>query len=412
MRRVVVTGLGMLSPIGKSAEESWKNALEAKSGITEITRFDSSDIPVKIAGEIKDFDPTVAMDIKEAKRSSRFVQLAVAAAKQAIEDAKLDTSSQAADRYGSCIGAGIGAIDFCFDSSKTLIEKGSKRVSPFFLPYTIPNMAAGVVANYNNLRGPNNCPTTACTSGTHGIGEAFLYIKNNMADAMVCGGVEAALCKLSVVSFANMKALSTSNENPETASRPFDRDRNGFVFGEASGLLVLEELEHARQRDARIYAEVVGFGMSGDAHHITAPAPEGEGAQRCMRAALTSGNIAPEDIDYINAHGTSTKLNDEYETLAIKKVFASHAKKLAISSTKGVTGHCLGGAGGIEAVLTTLAIRDQIAPPTANLTNPDPACDLDYVPLKARKMAINYAMSNSFGFGGTNGSIVLKRFEG
>jgi 3-oxoacyl-[acyl-carrier-protein] synthase II len=338
--------------------------------------------------------------------------MAVVAANQAIVDASLDTQVDASVRYGASIGVGIGAIEYCYESSLILHEKGFKRVSPFFLPYTIANMGAGMVANYFNLRGPNICPTTACTSGTHGIGEGWLYIRNNMADVMVCGGVESALCKLAVVSFANMKALSQNNDNPAQASRPFDLNRDGFVFGEGAGILVLEELNHALRRKAKIYAEVVGYGMSGDAHHITAPAPEGEGARRCMGSALESGGIPMDEVDYINAHGTSTKLNDAYETMAIRNLFGSHADRIAVSSTKGVTGHCLGAAGGIEGVFTTMAIHQQVAPPTANLYQLDPECDLDYVPLKSRPMNIRYALSNSFGFGGTNGSIAMKRYEG
>jgi 3-oxoacyl-[acyl-carrier-protein] synthase II len=409
MRRVVVTGLGMVSPIGLSVAESWAAAINGASGVAPIKSFDTADINIKIAAEVKGFNPLTCMDAKEAHRSTRFVQFAVAAAKEALADSGLNTEGDT-DKYGCSIGVGVGAIEFTADSSRDLWEKGPRKVSPFFIPYTIPNMAAGIVANLFNLRGPNICTATACTSGTHGIGEAFLLIRNDMADAMVCGGAESTICKLTVAGFANMKALSTTVENPETASRPFDLHRNGFVLGEGAGLLVLEELEHARRRGARIYAEVVGYGMSGDAYHITSPAPEGEGAQRCIKMALAVGKVPLDEVDYINAHGTSTKLNDLYESAAIRGVFTHKAEKIAVSSTKGVTGHCLGAAGGLEGVFTALSIYEQKAPPTANLTTPDPECLLDYVPGSAREMRVRYAMSNSFGFGGTNGSIVFKSF--
>jgi 3-oxoacyl-[acyl-carrier-protein] synthase II len=397
----------MVSPVGLSVAESWAAALNGKSGVGPIKAFDPADINVKIAAEVKNFDPLTCMDAKEAHRSTRFVQFAVAAAKEAISDSGLNLEADT-DRYGCSIGVGVGAIEFTDSTSRDLWEKGPRKVSPFFIPYTIPNMAAGIVANQFNLRGPNICTATACTSGTHGIGEAFLLIKNEMADAMVCGGAESTVCKLTVVAFANMKALSTTVEHPETASRPFDLHRNGFVLGDGAGVLVLEELEHAKRRGARIYAEVVGYGMSGDAYHITSPAPDGEGAQRCIKMALGGGKVPMNEVDYINAHGTSTKLNDLYESMAIQRVFGHEAKKIAVSSTKGVTGHCLGAAGGLEGVFSALAVYEQKVPPTANLTTPDPECTLDYVPGSAREIRVRYAMSNSFGFGGTNGSIVFK----
>jgi len=409
MRRVVVTGMGMVSPVGNNAADSWHKAVAGESGIGPITQFDTSRINVKIAGEIKNFDPSHFMDAKDARRTTRFIQIAVAAAKEALGDAKIDQDTPK-ERLGASVGVGIGGIGLTFDTSIITNEKGPGRISPFFIPYTIPNMAAGIVANTYGLKGPNICTTTACTSGTHGVGEAFLLIKNGMADGMLAGGAESSICELAVAAFANMKALSTDNDSGAKASRPFDKNRSGFVMGEGAGFLFLEELEHAKKRGATIYAEMIGYGMSGDAYHITSPAPEGEGAQRCMRMALEMSEVRPDQVDYINAHGTSTELNDLYETKAINHVFGEHAKKLAVSSTKGVTGHLLGGAGGVEAVFTVKALVDQIAPPTANLEEVDPELNLDYVPLKARKMPIHFAMSNSFGFGGTNACILFKKW--
>ncbi|MEZ4743306.1 MAG: beta-ketoacyl-ACP synthase II [Bdellovibrionota bacterium] len=408
MRRVAITGLGCISPVGLDTETSWKAALNAESGVDLIGSFDSGDLAVKIAAEVKGFDPANYIDAKEANRSTRFIQFALAAAKEALLDSALLDSIDP-ELVGTSIGVGIGGIDHTVNTSQILFERGSKRVSPFFIPYTIPNMAAGLVANTHNLKGPNICVSTACTSGTHAIGEAYLLIKNNMADAMLCGGAEAAICKLTVASFGNMKALSTTVDNPREASRPFDLERNGFILGEAAGILILEEMERARSRGAKIYAEVVGYGMSGDAYHITAPSPEGEGAKRCMAMALKTSGIRVDEMDYINAHGTSTKLNDLYETKAIQNLFGAHAEQLAISSTKGVTGHCLGAAGGIEGVFLAKSIAEQRVPPTAHLKTPDPECPLDYVAGGYREMDIRYGMSNSFGFGGTNGSVVFKR---
>lgn len=411
MRRVVVTGLGMVSPVGLTMSESWNSVLEGKSGIAKIEGIDVSHIPTKIAAQVKGFDPSTILDAKEARKTTRFVQFAIAASKEALTDSGLSFEG-GNERAGASIGVGIGDIESVKDSSITLNEKGYKRISPFFIPYMIPNMAAGLVANTFGLKGPNICTTTACTSGTHGVGEAFMLIRNNMADVMVCGGAESTIADITLVAFSNMKALCDDHENPSEASCPFDASRSGFVMGEGAGILVLEEMESAIKRGAKIYCEVVGYGMSGDAHHITAPSPGGEGAYRCMKMAIDSAQASYEQVDYINAHGTSTKLNDLYETMAIKNLFKDHSKKLAVSSTKSMTGHCLGAAGGIEAVFTAMALHEQIAPPTINLNHPDPECDLDYVPHKARKMEIRYALSNSFGFGGTNGSLLFKRYQG
>lgn len=416
MRRVVVTGLGMLAPSGNSVEAAWEGALAARTGVARISRFDPKDLPVHIAAELKGFELGDVLDHKEARRATRFVQYAAYAAREAMRDAGLlagegsDPTSR--DRWGASIGVGIGSLEDIEENTRILASQGAKRVSPFFMPMTIANMAAGMVSRIHQLRGPNICPTTACASGTHGVGEAFLYIKHGLADVMVAGGAESAISPLGIAAFAALKALSTCNDSPQEASRPFDLERNGFVMGEGCGLVVLEELEAAKQRGARIYCEMVGYGMSGDAHHITAPPPDGEGAQRCMEMAVSSGRVPKDQVDYINAHGTSTELNDKYESAAIAKVFGASARGISISSTKGVTGHCLGAAGGIEAVYTVLALSRGVVPPTANLRTPDPACPLDYTPLEPKERRIRYAMSNSFGFGGTNATIVFKRFEG
>jgi 3-oxoacyl-[acyl-carrier-protein] synthase II len=408
MRRVVVTGLGLVTPCGNNVQASWDSALNARSGVRKITKFDTADLSVKVAAEVKDFDTGDVFDGKELRRTSRFVQFAGVAAREALVDAGLRDVVGNRERMGVSIGVGIGGIAEIEHSSETIREHGPRRVSPFFMPYAIANMAAGVVSRLNELKGPNICTTTACTSGTHGVGEAFLYVRSGMADVMFAGGSESAITRLSVAAFASMKALSTHSDPPEEASRPFDLHRNGFVMGEGAGVLVLEELEHARRRGARIYAELVGYGMSGDAYHITAPAPEGEGAQRCMRMALDMGQVPLDQVDYINAHGTSTELNDRYESAAIGHVFGTHARELSVSSTKGVTGHCLGAAGGIEAVYSVLAAYHGLVPPTANLRTRDPECPLDYTPLKMRERKLRYVLSNSFGFGGTNGSLVFK----
>jgi 3-oxoacyl-[acyl-carrier-protein] synthase II len=412
MKRVVVTGMGMLSPIGNTLKQSWSSALAGKSGIDKISLFDPSELPVQIAGEVKGFDASQFMDPKDAKRTTRFIQLAVGASKEALEDAGLLTlTDEQRESFGVSVGVGMGSIEFISDNAITMNNKGAKRVSPFLVPYSIPNMASGIVASSYGLKGPNICTTTACTSGTHGIGEGFLLIKNGMAERMLVGGAEACISQIGVAAFGNMKALCRKNENPQAASRPFDKNRSGFVMGEGAGILILEELETAKKRGAKIYAEVSGYGMSGDAYHITSPAPEGEGAQRCMKMALRTGGININDVDYINAHGTSTPLNDMYESKAIGHVFGDHASKLAISSTKSVTGHLLGGAGGVEACFTAMSIKDQVVPPTINLEERDPDCPWDYVPGEAREMRVENAISNSFGFGGTNGTITLKNYK-
>jgi 3-oxoacyl-[acyl-carrier-protein] synthase II len=414
MRRVVVTGLGVVAATGNDVKSSWSNTLEGRSGVARIGCFDASALPVQIAAEAKGFDPGDTLEFKEAKRTTRFVQFAAVAAKEALRDAGIDLVPKdlaSRDDWGCSIGVGIGGLDDISVNTLILKEQGPKRVSPFFMPYTIANMAAGVVSRLYHLRGPNICTTTACTSGTHGVGEAYLYIRNGMADVMIAGGAESAICPLGIAAFAALKALSTNNDHPEEASRPFELNRDGFVMGEGAGILILEDYEHAKRRGATIYAEGAGYGLSGDAHHITAPPPAGEGAQRCMTMALKSAKVAAADVDYINAHGTSTGLNDKYESAAIQKVFGPHAATVSISSTKGVTGHCLGAAGGIEAVYTTLAIHHGVVPPTANLRTPDPDCPLDYTPLTARQRKIRYALSNSFGFGGTNGTLLFKKLD-
>lgn len=411
MRRVVVTGLGMVAPCGNTVQDAWKAAVNARTGVGPITKFAADDLPVRIAAEVKNFEIGDVLEYKEARRTTMFVQFAAKAATEAVRDSGLDAIENDRSQWGVSVGVGMGGIEDIENNTLILKEHGPKRVSPFFMPYVIANMATGVVSKILNFRGPNICTTTACSSGTHGVGEAFLYIRNNCADVMIAGGSEAAISRLSVSAFASMKALSANNDHPEHASCPFDKDRDGFVMGEGAGLLVLEELEHAKRRGAKIYAEVVGYGMSGDAHHITAPAPEGEGAQRCMQMALKMGQIPPAQVDYINAHGTSTPMNDKFETQAIQKVFGAHASNISISSTKGVTGHCLGAAGGIEAVFTALAISHALIPPTANYRTPDPDCPLDYTPNTAKERRIDYALSNSFGFGGTNATIAMRRFQ-
>ena len=411
MRRIVVTGLGMVSPVGLTVEESWKNILSGKTGVAKITRFDTESFAVQIAAELKNFSVGDAMEPKEAGRAPLFLQFAAKAAQEAILNSGLKPSNFNPDRAGVCIGVGLGSLETIESNHKALLEKGSRRVSPFLIPHMIANMASGLVSRLHNFKGPNMCTTTACASGTHGIGDSFLYIQSNMADVMICGGSESVITPLAIAGFAVMKALSTNNEQPEEASRPFDLNRDGFVMGEGAGVLVLEELEHAKKRGATIYAEMVGFGMSGDAYHITSPAPEGEGAQRCMKMAMSMGHVPLNEMDYINAHGTSTKLNDLYETKAIKAVFGEHVSNVSISSTKGATGHCLGAAGGLEAVFAVKSIVDQVVPPTYGLKTQDPECDLNYTPGEAKPRTVRYAMSNSFGFGGTNAAIVFKKWS-
>jgi 3-oxoacyl-[acyl-carrier-protein] synthase II len=411
-RRVVVTGVGMVSSLATGTEATWQAVLAARSGISRITAFDTTGFPTKIAGEVRDFDPTKFMEKKEVRRLGRFIQFAVAASDFALSDSGLKITPECADRAGVYIGSGIGGFEVIEREHKVLLERGPERVSPFFIPATIINLASGYVSIRTGAKGPNSATATACTTSSHSIGDSFRIIQRGDADVMICGGAEACICPMGIAGFSAMRALSTRNDEPERASRPWDKERDGFVVGEGSGVLILEELEFARARGARILAEVAGYGMSGDAFHITAPSEDADGAYRVMRVALHDAGIRPEQVDYINAHGTSTDVGDRIETLAIKRTFGEHAYKLAVSSTKSMIGHLLGGAGGIEAGFSVLAIRDQIAPPTINYEVPDPECDLDYVPNKARPMRIEYALSNSFGFGGTNGCLIFKRFTG
>lgn len=411
-RRVVITGVGVISPVGNDAQTFWASLLAGKSGIGPVTHFDASEFPTRIAGEVKDFDPSAFMDKKDVKRTDRFVQFALAATKMALEDARLKIEEQDPERVGVYIGSGIGGLATWEDQHRVLLEKGPRRVSPFLIPMMIANMAAGQVSIHFGLKGPNSAPITACATGTHAIGDAFKIIQRGEADVMVAGGTEATIRPLAFAGFCAAKAMSTRNDEPEKASRPFDKDRDGFVMGEGAGVLILEELEHAKRRGAPIIAEVIGYGMSADAFHLTQPDPDGDGAKRAMLAAIRDAGIRPEEVDYINAHGTSTELNDKVETQAIKAAFGEHAYKLAVSSTKSMTGHMLGAAGAVEAIATALALRDQILPPTINYETPDPACDLDYVPNEARRAPVRVALSNSFGFGGHNATIALKRYEG
>jgi len=410
-RRVVMTGMGAVTPVGNTAEEFWAALIEGRSGIGPITRFDSSDYPTRIAGEVKGFDPLKYIDKKEERKFDRFLKYAVACAVMAVEDAALKTDRVDATRFGVLVGSGIGGIETLLDNYETLRTKGPDRVSPFFVPMIIINMASGLISMRFGAKGPNSSVVTACATGNHAIGEAMKIIERGDADVMIAGGAEAIIVPLTIAGFCQMKAMSTRNDEPTKASRPFDADRDGFVCGEGGGLVVLESLAHARERDARIYAEVVGYGMTGDAHHMTAPDPDGDGAARAMMAALRDGGIEPSAVGYINAHGTSTPYNDKFETIAIKRVFGEHAKKLAVSSTKSMTGHLLGAAGGIEAIATAFAIHHGVLPPTINYEKPDPDCDLDYVPNQARKQEVEVAISNAFGFGGTNATLALKKFR-
>lgn len=409
-RRVVITGLGIVSPVGNTVEEAWNSIVAGKSGIKPMTRLNADDYPAKVAAEIRDFDPEQFVEKKEARKMDRFTQFAVAAAKMAVADAKLEITEENAPRVGVWVGSGIGGMETFETQYKIFLERGYRRVSPFFVPMMIPDMAAGQVSIYLGAKGVNSCTVTACATGTNSIGDAFKVIQRGDADAMISGGTEAPITQMSVAGFCANTALST-NPDPATASRPFDSERDGFVIGEGAGIVVLEELEHAKARGAHIYAEIVGYGSTGDAHHITAPAPDGEGGARAMKMAIDDAGLSPSDIDYINAHGTSTPYNDKFETAAIKTVFGDHAQKLAISSTKSMTGHLLGAAGGVEAIFTALAIQENTLPPTINLQNPDPECDLDYVPNEARNAEIRAAMSNSLGFGGHNATIVLQQYN-
>ncbi len=409
MNRVVITGIGAITPIGNSIDELWDSLINGRSGIDKITRFDVSSYPTKLAAEVKDFEPTEYIDKKEAKRMDRFTQFALASAKMALIDSGLDLEKEDLDRIGVIYGSGIGGIETLENQQNILKEKGPGRVSPFFVPMMIADMAAGLISITFGLKGHNETIVNACASSTNAIGDAFKVIERGDADVIVTGGSEAAITPLAIAGFCSMKAMST-NDDPKTACRPFDANRDGFIMGEGSATLILESLEHAIKRGAKIYCEIVGYGATADAYHITAPAPEGAGAARAMKLALKDADIIPEDIDYINAHGTSTEYNDKYETMAIKNVFGQHAYKLKVSSTKSMTGHMLGASGAVEAVATVLAIKNGIVPPTINYETPDPECDLDYVPNKALEMEINYALSNSFGFGGHNATLVFKKY--
>jgi 3-oxoacyl-[acyl-carrier-protein] synthase II len=409
-RRVVVTGLGLITPLGTGIQKTWEGICKGASGIDRITTFDTADSPVQIAGEVKDFNPEDFIERKEIKKMDVFIQYALSAGSMAIEDAGMKITEANADRVGVIVGAGIGGIQTIERYHSVLLQNGQRRISPFFIPMLITNLAAGQISMRFGARGPNSCVTTACAAGTHAIGDAFKIIQRGDADAMIAGGSESAITPLTIAGFANMKALSNRNDTPQKASRPFDVERDGFVIAEGAGIVVLEELEVALARRAKIYAEVTGYGMTADAYHMTAPDPEGRGVVNCMRVALRDAGIAPEAVNYINAHGTSTPYNDKHETSAIKHVFGEHAHQLAVSSTKSMTGHLLGAAGGIEAAFCALALAEGIIPPTINYEHPDPECDLDYVPNHARHIELENVMSNSFGFGGTNACIVLKKY--
>jgi len=410
-RRVVVTGLGLVTPLGIGVEKSWNNLCSGVSGIDLITRFDASDQVVKIAAEVKDFNPEDYFEKKQAKHLDLFVQYGIVAALMAVKDSGFEVVEENCDRVGVITGCGMGGLPTIEKYHKVMLDRGPRRLTPFFIPMVIPNMPSGHISMALKAKGPNLTLTTACAAGTHAVGEAYRHIKYGSSDVVITGGTEAVICPIGVAGFAAMKALSKRNDAPQQASRPFDKDRDGFIMSEGAGMLVLEDYEHARARGARIYAEICGYGLSSDAYHIAAPPEDGEGGARAMAAALQDGCLSPGDIDYINAHGTSTPLNDKCETQAIKTVFGEHAKALAISSTKSMTGHMLGAAGGIESVFTALSLNHQIAPPTINLQNPSQECDLDYVPNVARDMDIRVAISNSFGFGGTNAVVAMKRFE-
>ncbi len=407
----MVTGVGLLTPVGIGSETSWEAIRAGKSGIGPITQFDAAAFSCRIAGEVKGFDPADYIEKKEIKKMGRFIQFAIAAADFALADSGLKIVEENEERVGVYIGSGIGGFEVIEREHRNLLKHGPRRISPFFITATIINLASGQVSIRSGAKGPNSATATACTTSAHSIGDSYRMIERGDADAMICGGAEAAVTPMGIGGFAAMRALSTRNDEPERASRPWDKDRDGFVVGEGAGILVLEELEFARKRGARVLAEVAGYGMSADAFHVTAPPDNGDGAYRVVRNALRDARIEPEQVDYINAHGTSTDVGDRAETAAIKRAFGPHAYKLAVSSTKSMTGHLLGGAGGIEAGITVLAIRDQIAPPTINYETPDPECDLDYVPNQARPMTIEYALSNSFGFGGTNGCLIFKRYR-
>ena len=411
MRRVVATGLGVVAPNGIGVETFWESLVNGVSGIDRITRFDAGRHDTKIAAEVKGFDPLLYMEKKEVKKMDRFIQYALAGAIMAVDDAQLTVKGDECSRVGVLVGTGMGGIPALEETHKTLLEKGPDRISPFFIPSIITNLASGHIAIRFGLRGPNSCVSTACASGNHAIGESFELIRRGMADVMLAGGSEAVISPLTIGGFGAMKALSTRNDAPQRASRPFDKGRDGFVMGEGAGILILEELDHALQRGAKIYAELKGYGMSADAYHMTAPEPEGAGAMASMILALEAAGLQPEEVDYINAHGTSTQAGDASETRAIKKVFGGHAYRLAVSSIKSMTGHLLGAAGGVESVATVLTLHHGVIPPTINYDEPDPECDLDYVPNKARQTKVRVALNNSFGFGGTNATLVFKQYS-
>lgn len=411
MRRVVITGAGAVTPVGNDKDTFWKNIKSGVCGVDTITRFDASGFACQIGAEVKNFDPELYLEKKEAKRMDRYTQFAMASAKMALEDAGLNMADEDADMVGVLIASGIGGIETLENQANTLANKGPGRVSPFFIPMMISNMAAGQVAIMTGAKGVNFCISSACASGTHAVGEAFRAIRYGDADVMITGGAEAAITPLSYAGFCSMKAVSTRNDDPKGASCPFDKNRDGFIMGEGAGIVVMEELEHAKARGAHIIAEVVGYGATDDAYHITAPSPDGEGGAKAMEKAIADAGIAPEDVDYINAHGTSTPYNDKFETAAIKKVFGAHAYQLAVSSTKSMTGHLLGAAGAVETIISALALKDGFLPPTINYKESDPDCDLDYVVNEGRNKEIRYALSNSLGFGGHNATILLKKYE-
>jgi 3-oxoacyl-[acyl-carrier-protein] synthase II len=411
-RRVVVTGMGLVIPTGIGVATAWKNVCEGKSGIGPLTRFDTNEFETKIAGEVKNFNPELYIDKKEIKKMDLFIHYAIAAAKEALEDAQLAITPENSEQIGVIVGTGLGGLPSLERYHKILLEKGPGRISPFFIPMLIANLASGQIAIQFGPKGPNTCVVTACATGAHCIGDAFRAIVYGDAEAMIAGGTEANITPLTIGGFNSMKALSTRNDEPQKACRPFEKNRDGFVVAEGAGIIILEELQFALKRKARIYGELVGYGYTGDAYHITAPSPDGDGAVRCMRMAIKDAGLKPEDVDYINAHGTSTPINDLTETIAIKRVFGDHAKKVPISGTKSMTGHLLGAAGSTEAIFTILSIRDGIMPPTINYEEADPQCDLDYVPNAARRKPVKIAMSNAFGFGGTNATLVFKKFEG
>ena len=410
-RRVVVTGVGLVSPLGIGTDETWQAIRQGQNGISRIEQFDAAAFACRIAGEVKNFDPSLYIERKEIKKMGRFIQFGIVASEFALAESGLKIDSHNAERVGVYIGSGIGGFEVIEREHRTLLEKGPSRISPFFIPATIVNLASGYVSIRSGAKGPNLATATACTTSAHSIGDSFKIIQRDDADVMICGGAEACITPMGIGGFAAMRALSQRNDEPGKASRPWDAQRDGFVVGEGAGILILEELEHARQRGAPILAEVAGYGMSADAHHITSPSEDGDGAFRVMQLAIRDAGIEPNQIDYVNAHGTSTDIGDRIESKALKRVFCEHAYELAVSSTKSMTGHLLGGAGGLEAGITVLALRDQIAPPTINYEFPDPECDLDYVPNRARPMKIDYALSNSFGFGGTNGCLIFKKFS-